>query len=81
MSDDGSKTFAVQGTLQSAHGLDRKIADLQTIDALNTPLAQSSAAWTQHAAPSEPVANQQQAQAQTDGQQNQQQAAPSMRMA
>jgi len=83
LSDDGSKTFAVQGNLQSTHGLDRKIADLQTIEALNTPLAHSSAAWTQHAARSELVASQQQAQTQTqaDAQQHQQQAAPSMRMA
>jgi hypothetical protein len=82
LSDDGSKTFAVQGNLQSAHGLDRKIADLQTVDALNTPLAQSSNAWTQHAAQSELVASQQQAQAQTqtDAQQSQQQATPSIRM-
>jgi hypothetical protein len=82
LSDDGSKTFAVQGNLQSAHGLDRKIADLQTTDALNTPLTQSSNAWTQHAAQSELAASQQrtQAQTQTDAQQSQQQAAPSMRM-
>jgi len=68
LSDDGSKTFAVQGNLQSVHGLDRKIADLQTADALSTPLAQSSDAWTQHAVQSEMTASQQQVpvQAQTE---------------
>jgi hypothetical protein len=82
LSDDGSKTFAVQGNLQSVHGLDRKIADLQTTDALSTPLAQSSHAWTQHAVQSELASSQQQAQpqVQTDTQQSQQQAAPAMRI-
>ncbi len=82
LSDDGSKTFAVQGNLQSSHGLDRQIAQMQTTDALNTPLAESSRAWSQHAAQSELFASQQQAQAQTqnDAQQSQQQAAQSMRM-
>lgn len=83
LSDDGSKTFAVQGNLQSVHGLDRKIADLQTVDALNTPLAQSSNTWSQHAVQAELVANPPQVQAQTqaDASQSQQQAAPSMRLA
>ena len=83
LSDDGSKTFAVQGNLQSIHGLDRKIADLQTVEALNTPLAQSSNTWNQHAVQAELVANQQQVptQTQADASQSQQQAALSMRMA
>lgn len=84
LSDDGSKTFAVQGNLQSTHGLDRQIAQMQTTDALSTPLAQSSQAWAQHAARSDLAASQQQALAQTQTQndaQQSQQTAPSMRMA
>lgn len=82
LSDDGSKTFAVQGNIQSAHGLDRKIADFQTADALNTPIAQSSSDWTQHATQSHLLANQQQAQVQKpiDPSQGEQQTAPAMRL-
>jgi len=82
LSDDGSKTFAVQGNLQSVHGLDRKIADLQTTAALNTPLVQSSDAWTQHAIQSEVASSQQQVpvQLQTETPHAPQHAAPTMRV-
>jgi hypothetical protein len=83
LSDDGSKTFAVQGNLQSVHGLDRKIADLPTVKALDTPLIQSSNAWIQHAAQSERMASQQPTQTPIPGdpQQSPQRAAQSMQMA
>jgi hypothetical protein len=86
LSDDGSKPFAVQGNLQSTHGLDRKIAEMQTVEAINTPLAQSSNEWVQQAARVEAVASQQQTQAQahtqsqSEVQQTQQPAVHSMRM-
>ncbi|SDG99741.1 MULTISPECIES: XVIPCD domain-containing protein [Rhodanobacteraceae] len=82
LSDDGSRTFAVQGNLQSSHGLDRKVAQLQTTEALNTPIAQSSGEWTQHAAQSGLLASRQQAQLQPsiDVQSSQQHAAPTMRL-
>lgn len=77
LSDDGSKTFAVQGNLHSSHGLDRQIAQMQTTDAINTPLALSSQVWSQHAAQSQLFVSQQQAQVPTQGdaQQSQQQTA------
>jgi hypothetical protein len=83
LSDDGSKTFAVQGNPQSPSALDRKTADLNTVKALDTPLIQSSNAWIQHAAQSELMASQQPTQTQTpsDKRQSPQPAAPSMQMA
>jgi hypothetical protein len=55
---------------------------MQTTDAINTPLALSGQVWSQHAAQSELVVSQQQAQVPTQGdaQQSQQQTAHSMRM-
>jgi hypothetical protein len=47
LSDDASRTFAVQGPLHSRNGLDRQIAGMDTVQSLNTPLAQSSEAWAQ----------------------------------
>lgn len=46
LSDDGNKAFAVEGKLSSVSGLDRRIAGVDTIQALETPLAQSSAGWS-----------------------------------
>jgi hypothetical protein len=44
---DGSRIFAVEGSLNSVHGLDRKMAHVETMQGLNTPLTQSSANWPQ----------------------------------
>lgn len=49
MSDDASRAFAVEGNLLSVHGLDRKIAAVDTMRALETPLERSSAAWPEAA--------------------------------
>lgn len=82
LSDDGSKTFAVQGNLQSSHGLDRQVAQMQTTDALSTPLAQSTQLWNGHAAQAELVANQQQPRVQAESPaQTQEQGSHAMRMA
>jgi hypothetical protein len=42
LSTDASKVFAVQGALDSAL---KRIAGVPTVEALNTPIAQSSQAW------------------------------------
>lgn len=47
LSDDASRAFAVEGNLHSVHGLDRKMAWVETVQALETPLDRSSAAWPQ----------------------------------
>ena len=60
---DGSRIFAVEGNASSVHGLDRKMAHVETMQALNTPVAQSSANWQQ--------AMQQGQQIQAQGQQQQ----------
>jgi len=44
---DGGRIFAVEGNANSVHGLDRKMAHVETMQALNTPVAQSSANWPQ----------------------------------
>lgn len=44
LSTDTSKVFAVQGALDSAL---KRIASVPTVEALNTPIAQSTQAWTQ----------------------------------
>lgn len=45
LSPDSSQAFAVQGELTSPHDMNRQIASLPTMEALNTPLSQSSASW------------------------------------
>ena len=49
LSPDSSHAFAVQGELTSPHDMNRQIASLPTMEALNTPLPQSSANWHQAA--------------------------------
>src|SRR5207245_11660899 len=44
LSTDTSKVFAVQGPLDSAL---KRIASVPTVEALNTPIAQSTQAWEQ----------------------------------
>ena len=46
-SDDASRAFVVQGPLKSLHGLDQRMAQVSTTEALHTPIAQSSAGWDQ----------------------------------
>lgn len=55
LGDDASRAFAVQGHPNGVEGLDRRIAWVQTIDALNAPLAQSSSEWYQASAAAEPA--------------------------
>ena len=50
MSDDGSRVFAVQERMPRALSL---MAQVETMQGVQTPLTQSSAAW--HAAPNTPV--------------------------
>ncbi|SFS16818.1 hypothetical protein SAMN05216570_3389 [Dyella sp. OK004] len=46
LSDDASRAFAVQGRLHGGiAGLDQKYVYVETVTALHTPLAQSSAQW------------------------------------
>lgn len=47
LSPDSSRAFTVQGELTSPHDMDRQIASLPTMDALNTPLSQSTASWNE----------------------------------
>jgi hypothetical protein len=42
LSDDGSRTFAAQGEKNMPF---RQIAQVDTVEALNTPIEQSSVAW------------------------------------
>ena len=79
LSEDGSRAFAVQGNLQSAHGLDRQLVQMPTTEALNTPMAQSSARWDQAVQQGQQVqaqAQQQSAQQSVSQQQAIQQPAP-----
>ncbi|MCM5638781.1 XVIPCD domain-containing protein, partial [Xanthomonas hortorum] len=50
LSDDASRAFAVQNNPYSAGSHDQLRAHVDTVSALNTPLEQSSQAWTQAAA-------------------------------
>ncbi|OOG47797.1 XVIPCD domain-containing protein [Rhodanobacter sp. C01] len=68
LSDDASHTFAVQGELNSPL---RQFAHVQTVQAINTPIEQSSVAWQQvassrqeHAQTQQPVSHLQEQQAQ-----------------
>ncbi|MGR0116462.1 XVIPCD domain-containing protein [Ralstonia pseudosolanacearum] len=47
LSPDGNQAFAVQVNLTSPHDMNRQIASLPTMEALNTPLSQSSASWSE----------------------------------
>lgn len=44
---DAERMFAVEGDLNSLHWLDRRLVYVETMGALNTPIAQSSANWGQ----------------------------------
>jgi len=44
LSTDASKVFAVQGALDSAL---KRVANVPTVEALNTPIAHSTRAWEQ----------------------------------
>jgi len=70
MSDDGSRAWAVQGDLRSPF---KQMADVNVGQAVNTPLAQSSASSTQL----QPTAAQDQVKSQTQQQQHQQSQAQS----
>lgn len=50
LSDDASRTFALQNTPHSQGGYDQLRTHVDTVAALNTPLEQSNQAWTQAAA-------------------------------
>jgi hypothetical protein len=64
LSDDASRAYAVEGSLDSPH---KRVAEVSTQQAVNTPLTQSSAAW-------QTVTAQQQAQQPTQQHVTQQQA-------
>ncbi|SFR90149.1 Lipase (class 3) [Dyella sp. OK004] len=50
LNDNATRAFAVQGRLQGGiEGIDQKLAHVETMNALNTPLAQSSTQWEQAA--------------------------------
>jgi hypothetical protein len=80
LSDDGNKAFAVQGQLGGTLGLNRQIVGMQTMDALNTPLTQSSAQWEQAAEQYQQLQQQVQAQQQNLPQQASPQQAPVMQI-
>jgi hypothetical protein len=61
---DAERIFAVEGSLHSLTGLDHKLAHVETMDALNTPIAQSSANWPQAVQDGQQVQAQAQAQQQ-----------------
>ncbi|WP_043693863.1 XVIPCD domain-containing protein [Luteibacter sp. 9133] len=69
LSDDASRAFAVEGNLQSVHGLDRKMAWVETMQALETPLDRSSAAWPQAEEQGRALVQQQEQQQQQQAQQ------------
>ncbi|WP_245228193.1 XVIPCD domain-containing protein [Xanthomonas bromi] len=50
LSNDASRAFAVQNDSNSSGSHDQLRANVETVAALNTPLEQSSQAWTQAAA-------------------------------
>nr|WP_199040398.1 XVIPCD domain-containing protein [Dyella sp. ASV24] len=79
LSPEGDKVFAVQGNVNSLHGMDRQMVSMQTVEALNTPLAQSSANWQQAAEQGQQVQQQAQARQENQAQQVSQQQGPVMR--
>jgi len=79
LSPDGSKTFAVQGGLNNA-GMDRQMASLPTMEALNTPAQQSAIVWNQAAEQGQQVRAQAPTQQQDVAQNQSQQQGPAIKL-
>lgn len=80
LSPDGNQAFAVQGDLHNAHAMNRQIASMPTMEALNTSMQQSSASWNQAAEQGHQAQMQAQSQQQSPPQDQTQQQNPAMRL-